>query len=69
MDQTEMIYLVDDPYSGTSKVLVMDFGFHFPNYLSAEALQLHPSNKMTRLLNDAKSLMRSMKSFIERNVF
>ena len=39
MDETEMICLVKDHQSDSSKVLVMDFGFHFPEFLSLKALK------------------------------
>jgi len=40
-DESQMVCLVDDLNSNESRILVLDFGFHFSEYLSSEALQLH----------------------------
>ena len=40
-DESQMVCLVDGLNSNESRILVLDFGFHFSEYLSSEALQLH----------------------------
>ena len=40
-DESQMVCLVDGLNSNESRILVLDFGFHFSEYLSSEVLQLH----------------------------
>ena len=45
INETEMIFLINEFGSSRSKFLVMDFGFHFATFASSLTSKLHPSNK------------------------